>query len=406
VISVEKKKLIINSAICDARNVSETTLDAYREISINAATILVSRESKELMAGYNVTMNTAEVTEVLKDAEIMVQNGSYKITNGTIFSKPIVLIVNGSLSIETKSQEVLDKIIFIQVNGSASYPSDIKDKLPIIKVKGSIDSYPGDAIKLKSRLTMDKTFILRAKGEKYYVKSKVVIPDKDLDIALLKDIGATFITRKAIIAEGLLEEALPLFDENVDIKIIPNGFAYTSSQVLNDVLVRKYGDKLYIDGDLTIEPESENALDKLTGLKVEGTVLINDRLVDKFHNIDPEYNDMEIVRGSGIGDRAFLTIDKRILNKHSEGMRIYDCGIVNIKEDISPEEIEEGLQFIACGVINCSEEQKSAVESVSKDIGLINDSPKGKMDDLKGLLGGSDKSDENTNLVNAAIYTM
>src|SRR5699024_3853241 len=220
------------------------------------------------MAGYNVTMNTAEVTEVLKDAEIMVQNGSYKITNGTIFSKPIVLIANGSLSIETKSQEVLDKIIFIQVNGSVSYPSDIKDKLPIIKVKGSIDSYPGDAIKLKSRLTMDKTFILRAKGEKYYVKSKVVIPDKDLDIALLKDIGVTFITRKAIIAEGLLEEALPLFDENVDIKIIPNGFAYTSSQVLNDVLVRKYGDKLYIDGDLTIEPESENALDKLTGLKV------------------------------------------------------------------------------------------------------------------------------------------
>src|SRR5699024_996997 len=102
----------------------------------------------------------------------------------------------------------------------------------------------------------------------------------------------------------------------------------------------------------------------------------------------------------------FLTIDKRILNKHGEGMRIYDCGIGNIKEDISPEEIEEGLQFIACGVINCSEEQKSAVESVSKDIGLINDSPMGKMDDVKGLLGGSDKSDENANLANAAIYTM
>lgn len=405
-ISVEKKKLIINSALCDTRNVSQTTLDAYREISINAATILVSEESKELMAGYNVAMNTAEVAELPKDAEVMVQNGSFKITDGTMFSKPIALIVNGSLNIETRSQEVLDKFIFIQVNGSASYPSDIRDKLPVIKVNGNIETYPGDAIKLKSRLIMDKTFILRAKGDKYYVKSRVVIPDKDLDISPLKDMGTSFITSKAIIAEDLLEEALHLFDEKVDIKLIPHGFAYTKGQLLNDNLIRKQGDKLYVDGDLTIEPESAEALDKLTGLKVEGTVVINASLVDKFHKIDPEYNDMEIVKGTGIGDRGFLTVDRRMLDKYREGVRVYDCGVVTIKDDISPEEIEDSLQFMDCGIINCREEQKSAVESVSKDVGLITDSPKDKKGSLKDLLGGVGQSDENTKVVNAASYTM
>ena len=123
---MEKKKLVINAAICDARSVSETTLESYEDININAATVLVSNETKELMARYNVAMNTAEVTEVSKEAEIMVQNGSYEISDSTILSKPVVLIVNGSLNIETRSQEVLDKFTLIQVNGSVSYPSDIK----------------------------------------------------------------------------------------------------------------------------------------------------------------------------------------------------------------------------------------------------------------------------------------
>ncbi len=124
------------------------------------------------MAKYNVNMNAAEVMEVPKEAEIMIQNGSYEILDSTMLQKPTVLIVNGNLNIDTKSQEVLDKFILIQVNGQLSYSTNIKDKLPPIKVNGSIDSYPGDAIRLKSKLILDKTFILRAKGEKYYVKKQ------------------------------------------------------------------------------------------------------------------------------------------------------------------------------------------------------------------------------------------
>lgn len=403
---MEKKKLIINAAICDARSVSETTLESYEDININAATVLVTQETKELMARYNVTMNAAEVTEVSKEAEIMIQNGSYEILDSTILSKPVVLIVNGSLNIDTKSQEVLDKFILIQANGLVSYPSDIKDKLPLIKVNGSTDSYPGDAIRLKSKLIIDKTFILRAKGEKYYVRNKVIISDKDLNIASLKEVGATFITKKAIIAESLLEEALSFFDEHVEIKTIPDGLIYTSSQILNDVLIRKYGDKLYVDGDLTINLESENALDKLTRLKVEGTVFINEKFIDRFHNINPEYNDIEAIKGASIGDKAFLTIDKRKLNKYTEGVRVFDCGIVNIKDDINPDEIEEKLEFVDCGVINCSQEQKSAIETVSKDVGMITDSQKGTMGSFKDLLGGLGLSDKDTKVINAGSYTM
>ncbi|NLY45406.1 MAG: hypothetical protein GX053_05395, partial [Tissierella sp.] len=230
--------------------------------------------------------------------------------------------------------------------------------------------------------------------------------DKDLNIVSLKEAGTLFITKKAITAESLLEDAVALFDEQVEIKTIPDGLIYTDGQILNDILIRKYGDKLYVDGDLTIDFESENALDKLTGLKVEGTVYIYGKFIDKFHNIDPEYNNIEEVKGASIVDKAFLTIDKRKLGKYAEGVRVFDCGIVNVKDDIDTDEIEEKLEFVGCGVINCSEEQKSAIESVSKDVGLITASQKGKIDMFKDLLGGFGLSESDTKVINAASYTM
>jgi hypothetical protein len=406
VIDVEKKNLVINAAVCDARRVSETVLGSYKDISINAAVVLVSQETKDLLAKYNVTMNTAEVLEAPKDIDIMVQNGAYEINDSTLLSKPVILITNGSLNIETRSQEVLEKFTYIHANGSVSYPDDITDKLPIIKVNGSIESYPGDAIKLSSNLVLDKTFILRAKGEKYYVKDKVVIPDKDLDVTPLIELGARFITRKAVIDESILEEALPLFDERVEIKTIPDGLAYTDGRVLDKALIRKHGDSLYVDGDLHIDLENEAALDGLSRAKVEGTVLISSKLVDKFHDKDVEYNAIEEVKGHRMGAKGFMTIDKRILDRYEDGIRIGECGIVMIKDDITPEDIVEKLEFIACGVVICSEEQKGTVETVSKDVGMIMDNQQVNLGTFNKLVEGPDLGDKDTKVINAASYTM
>ena len=173
-IDVEKKNLVINAAVCDARRVSETVLGSYKDISINAAVVLVSQETKDLLAKYNVTMNTAEVLEAPKDIDIMVQNGAYEINDSTLLSKPVILITNGSLNIETRSQEVLEKFTYIHANGLVSYPDDITD-VPIIKVNNGIESYPGMPSAWQ-QFDLDKAFILRAKGN-YYVKDKV-IPDR------------------------------------------------------------------------------------------------------------------------------------------------------------------------------------------------------------------------------------
>ena len=58
------------------------------------------------------------------------------------------------------------------------------------------------------------------------------------------------------------------------------------------------------------------------------------------------------------------------------------------------------------GVINCSQEQKSAIETVSKDVGMITDSQKGTIDTFKDLLGGFGLLDKDTKVINAPNYTM
>ena len=73
------KKLMINCGSCDARNVKEETLAGYESITINSGDILVSRESKELLNRYGVTMNCGDVQELDADVQITSVNGSLQI---------------------------------------------------------------------------------------------------------------------------------------------------------------------------------------------------------------------------------------------------------------------------------------------------------------------------------------
>lgn len=403
---MEKKKLKVNAAICDARNVTEEVLESYESVDINAALILVSKESKELISRYDVSMNAANIGEAPADIELMVQNGKYEINDSTSLAKSVALVVNGVLDIKTGSQETLDRFHSILVNGKVSYPSDIREYLPNISVNGKTEVYPADAIRLKSKFTMDKTFILRAESAKYYASKKVVIPDNSLDINSLVEKGVKFITKNAIIAEDLLEKVLPLFDPEVEIETIPVGYKYIGTEVLKDGLIRKYGDSLYVDGDITITLDGEKALDKIKSLKVAGDVYILERLKDKFYSIDSEYGDLKTIKGTIMEDKASVKIDGRMVKRHKDGITIQDCATVILKDDITPDEIEEKLQFRDCAFIYCSEEQKSAVEVVSYDVAFIGDTGEAKPGGFGALIEASGILDKDTKVVNTVKYTM
>ena len=403
---MEKKKLIVNAAVCDTRSVTEEILNSYESIEINAASILVSAKSKELLSRYHVAMNESDIIEIDDDAGVNVQNGSYEISKGTIMAKPTVLIVNGSLQIEKNSEEALKSFISIIVNGSVTYPSGLQNQLPPLKVNGSTSTYPSDAICLKNKLILDKAFIIKAKKARYFVKNKVVIADETLDISSLVNKGSSFITRRAIIAEALLEDGVHLFEDETDIIVIPAGYRYVQGGNLNELMINKNGNKLYVDGDLIITSDSRNSLSKLAGIRVNGSILIADKLKDRLLDLDAEYNDIKAIKGNIISDKGIIKISKQTLMGKDDGITILDCGMVKLDIDLNPSEIEEKLQFIDCGYISCSPEQRGVIELVSEDVGFISDKGLGGLEELGEEEDTPNLYQENTQVINSASYTM
>ncbi|AGC68699.1 hypothetical protein Cst_c17170 [Thermoclostridium stercorarium subsp. stercorarium DSM 8532] len=403
-----KNKLIINAAICDARNVKEETLANYENITINSAVILITPESKNLLHSYGVALNCSDVVELDKDSDvdIMIQNGRFVISASDPGGKKVYLMVNGALEIEPGAEKALERFVGIYVNGMVIYPESLSSYLGSLKVNGSIETYPDDAILLKNTFVVDRTFIKRCKNARYFARKRVVILDNSLDIAEMVNRGVRFLTKNAVIAESLVDAALQLFDDTTGIVTVPDGCSFVNgSSELSRALLIKYGPKLFINGDLMIDLKAADLLEKIEYLHVTGTVRIPKSLEESFCKIDAHYGNLMFVRGKCIIDKVSLKIDRRMLDQNGDGITVIDCVNVSIDEDVPPELILERVEFKDCVNINCFPGQRSAVEEVSEDVVNINDSGRG----IKGILSAiipnlGDLSD--SKIINASSYTL
>ncbi len=358
-----KKRLRINCALCDMSGVAESTLASYESILINAALVLTSAKTQALMPKYHVVLNAATVLEKPEDAELKVVNGKCEIMPGDAPSRPVALLVNGALEIGKDTEEILSHYALIQVNGLVTYPDSLSGKLDMLRVNGSTDCYPADAVRLDASYVADKTFRLRARAGRYFAKRRVVILDNQADVASLASKGVRFLTKTAVLAESLAESALPLFDEGTEIQLVPDGCAYVGGDAaLSEALLKKHGTKLYIAGDLVLDEESEPLAGQLEYLKVLGSVQLPARLVNAFSVLPAEYEALVPVKGLVLRDKVSFTLDKGLLERHPEGITFIGCVNVKIDKEIPPEWIEEKLLFNDCVNVSCAPHQRSSVE--------------------------------------------
>lgn len=402
----EPKTMVINCALCDATQTREETLQAYDQVVINAATVLVSEESSQLLHRYNVSLNSAGVYTVPTGCKQLLHNGRYTISPDSAPQQPTVLMVNGALTIQPGTGDALQNYAAIIVNGSVTCPESLSGHLGQLQVNGSTVIYPDDAILLKRTFVVDKVFVLRARKADYFASRRVVLVDDRLDVAALVNKGVKFLTRQAIVAQPLLEEAISLFGDEVEMIEVPQGCAFVNDDLnLDEGAVRKYGGKLYINGDLILSPDSENALKKLEYLKVNGDVLLPQRLLDTFETLDAEYDTLKLVKGTLISDRPKVKVGLQSLEQ-GDGVTVIDCAAVTLSPDLPPQLIREKLSISDCAVVNCTPEQRDAVETVSQDVAAIQDGTDGDADTgsplsfLKDIFSGKRK------MVNAANYQL
>jgi len=407
------KKLMINCATCDARNVLEENYAHYEQITINCAMVLTSPNAKAVMNKLPLVLNCANVLEIEGDVDLRTINGSSEIKSGDIVAaSKYYMVVNGALTIGPDTQQQLAQCVGMTINGSLTCPESIYALLSGVNVNGSTTCYPDGAIVLKRSAVIDKLFALRAKNSLYWSSRRMIMVDPELDADKLKAKGVTFSTKEVIVAESKVEALIDLIDEQAEIIIVPDGTAVVRDDItLDETLLHRYGKRLYVIGDVTV-PEEADALDELKYLNVRGDVKVPQEHKEKLLAVLTEISgEVKIAKpkGATLEDKPVVKITRWMLEQQPLGIGVIDCAMVKIADDIPKELIVERLHIQDCAVVKCSEEQEDAVTMVCTDVAKIGseeeDDGLGIGDVLKSAMGGI-KGVLETKVINAADYVL
>ena len=404
-----KKNYLLNCDVCDTRKIKEEDYSGYEKMMINADVVVVSASSKSILNRLPVTINqdcTIEIPDDI-DVELKTINGSYEISGSTVVQEHTLLIVNGSLNIHPGTEEALKRYEKIHVNGSVRCPKSLESYLSKLSANGSVSIYPDDCDILDNTFILDKYFPIRAKeGKKYYVKNKVVISDKSVDLEKLVQKKVQFITEQLIVPEELVELCVDLFDEKVNFVVIPTGMAlHYGDAVLNEQLPEKEGNSIYVYGNLKV-PEDvnmEGVANAITKLVVKGNVVLRKAQEDSFKKLNIEYNQLEFKwEGRIIENKPSARVDKTLLDSSPDKVLVRNAATIKIASDVTPELILDRLMIENCAKVSCSEEQESAIAAIAQNVAKIGESSgeelPGMMDGIKDLLS--------TKMVNADSYVM
>ena len=315
----------------------------------------------------------------------------------------VFLVVNGALDIEPGSEDILKNYAGIMVNGALTCPESMTGLLSSITVNGATKTYPDGSIRLKKITVLDRFFHLRTKEDAlYYAAKQIVALDPGIDFAKMAEKRARFSTGKLLVSEALVEAAVPLFDETADIVVLPDGCAYVDDDaVLDEDLVKRYGGKLYIDGSLSITPDSASALDQVSYLRVNGDLLVCRSMKDRVMEMDMAYDRLRVVGGLLISGRVRAEITASLLADAEEGVSLMDCANVAFAGDVTPELLKEKLVSLSdCAAVICADkEQKSVAEALAEDVAsfvLAGEKEEEDEDEEDG--------DDDTVKINAATY--
>ena len=369
-----KKNLNVTAAVLDLRNVSEDTLASYEHIKLQAALMLTTPRVEALLAKYPVEMEVANSLPGGEDTVVSMVNGKANLTAAQKPEKDTILMVNGKLTIAADAADTLRSYNKIIVNGKALCPESLTAVVnEKAMVNGKLSVYPDEAVVLKGTVKLDRSFLVRAKNCLYWTEKQFVAVDAKLDVDALAAKGVRFAAPKAVITEPLAEKLVPLFTDDTELVILPEGAAFVDDDLkLTPSALRRYGSKLYVTGDVNIPAESAGVLGKVEYLHVGGEVTVAAALEDAFYDIpDTEYSELRVLKGALMNDKPMVRITLEMLGLDPEGVSCTDCALVTLDKALTAEDIVEKLRISDCACIRCTMAQEAAVSAVSTDVAQI-----------------------------------
>ena len=405
----EKRNLMINCDVCDARNAKEEYLSGYEQIMINTDLLLVSAESRGVRERLPALCNTDNTLEVDDDANLIFQNRSTEINSKSVFPADTVLAVNGDLLIHSDtSRQTLETLRAVNVTGSLLCPASLLTCIKDLYVTGEIKTYPDDCVVLPPVFTPDEYFHLRAKeGQKYYAEQEIRLIAPGIDLGTLRDKKVQFISPRFFVSAEKAADALELFNETASMEVIPQGYVFVDTgKELSESLLKKYGNRLFFRGDLTLTEGSIPLLSRLEKLYVSGTILVPENLAEDFYQFDVECSSVKVVKEEKrriLENSPRIVLNKDILTASPQGVLVRNCAVLTIEENITPQDILDHVEIVNCARVDCAENQKAAVYQKSTNVPQIgsreeNGEPSGMLGILLNLA--------ETKMINADKYVL
>ena len=405
----EKRNLMINCDVCDARNAKEEYLSGYEQIMINTDLLLVSAESRGVLERLPAICNTDNTLEVDDDANLIFQNRSTEINSKSVFPADTVLAVNGDLLIHSDtSRQTLETLRAVNVTGSLLCPASLLTCIKDLYVTGEIKTYPDDCVVLPPVFTPDEYFHLRAKeGQKYYAEQEIRLIAPGIDLGTLRDKKVQFISPRFFVPAEKAADALELFNETASMEVIPQGYVFVDTgKELSESLLKKYGNRLFFRGDLTLTEGSIPLLSRLEKLYVSGTILVPENLAEDFYQFDVECSSVKVVKEEKrriLENSPRIVLNKDILTASPTGVLIRNSAVLTIEENITPQDILDHVEIVNCARVDCAENQKAAVYQKSTNVPQIgsreeNGEPSGMLGILLNLA--------ETKMINADKYVL
>ena len=405
----EKRNLMINCDVCDARNAKEEYLSGYEQIMINTDLLLVSAESRGVLERLPAICNTDNTLEVDDDANLIFQNRSTEINSKSVFPADTVLAVNGDLLIHSDtSRQTLETLRAVNVTGSLLCPASLLTCIKDLYVTGEIKTYPDDCVVLPPVFTPDEYFHLRAKeGQKYYAEQEIRLIAPCIDLGTLRDKKVQFISPRFFVPAEKAADALELFNETASMEVIPQGYVFVDTgKELSESLLKKYGNRLFFRGDLTLTEGSIPLLSRLEKLYVSGTILVPENLAEDFYQFDVECSSVKVVKEEKrriLENSPRIVLNKDILTASPQGVLVRNCAVLTIEENITPQDILDHVEIVNCARVDCAENQKAAVYQKSTNVPQIgsreeNGEPSGMLGILLNLA--------ETKMINADKYVL
>lgn len=368
------KKLNVEAVVIDLRHVSEETLASYEHIQIHAELAMTSPKTEALLAKYPVELDATSVQCYDDDAKVNMVNGKTELTASHKPEGKSVLIVNGKANIAADAGDTLRAYGKIIVNGKVLCPARLAGLVTEkCTINGKLAVYPDEAVVLKGTVKLDRSFLLRAQARLYWTEKQFVAVDPRLDAAALAARGARFAAPKAILLESLAETLAPLFTEETELIVLPEGTAVVDDDFeLTPKTFRRYGTKLYVMGDVNISDDAADLLEQLEYLHASGDVSLPAALEDAFYAIpDVEYQDLQLLTGHVVMNKPLLNVKQELLELDPAGVTCVNCAVVTLDKALTAEDILAKLHLNCCAVVRCTAAQEAAVEAAAVNVAQI-----------------------------------